>query len=281
MKMPMLSIIIANYNYGHFIEEAIKSVVSQDGFDESELIIVDGGSKDGSVDVIKKYSDKITWWVSEPDKGQSDAFNKGFSHARGKFGCWLNADDIMLPGTLRAVLDEVKKESSCEWVTGGMIFADRHMRVRQARIGSRATAGMYSWAKGAGTTLVGGPSSFFSIACLNDVGGFDESLHYTMDGDLWLRFINAGMRLRHLNRYFWAFRIHDESKTSHSVDHHKNEKFESEDMRLRQKAGLNDSSVKRMHVRLRLYRIINGSLFRSALDTYRWRNQTVDAVFGK
>ena len=92
MVQPLLSIVIANYNYGRFLEDAIKSVLSQDMGDKVELIICDAASSDNSVEIIKKYADKISWWVSEEDKGQSDAFNKGFAHATGKYGCWLNAD---------------------------------------------------------------------------------------------------------------------------------------------------------------------------------------------
>ena len=94
MNKPLLSIVIANYNYGRFLEEAIQSVLSQ-SCNDYELIIVDGGSTDNSVEIIKKYEDKIAWWVSEKDKGQSDAFNKGFAHAKGKYLTWLNADDIL------------------------------------------------------------------------------------------------------------------------------------------------------------------------------------------
>jgi len=83
MSVPLLSIVIANYNYGRFLESAILSVVSQELADKVELIVCDGGSTDDSVEIIKKYSGQISWWVSEKDNGQSDAFNKGFAHARG------------------------------------------------------------------------------------------------------------------------------------------------------------------------------------------------------
>ena len=106
---PLLSIVIANYNYGRFLEEAIQSVITQEGFDQCELIVVDGGSTDNSVEVIKKYSDKISWWCSEPDGGQSSAFNKGFRRASGRFLTWLNADDIFLPGALSAIMYEIRQ----------------------------------------------------------------------------------------------------------------------------------------------------------------------------
>ena len=133
MNKPLLSIVIANYNYGRFLETAIKSVVEQDGFDKCELIIVDGGSTDNSVEIIKKYEDKITWWVSEKDKGQSDAFNKGFAHANGKLGCWVNADDLLLPGTIKSVIGYISTHNECEWISGGMVFLDSEEKWNFAR----------------------------------------------------------------------------------------------------------------------------------------------------
>ena len=96
---PLLSVVIANYNYGRFLFDAIESILSQKHSEEIEIIICDGGSSDDSVEVIKRYESYIAWWCSERDDGQSAAFNKGFSHARGKYLTWLNADDMMLPGT--------------------------------------------------------------------------------------------------------------------------------------------------------------------------------------
>ena len=110
---PILSIVIANYNYGRFLEDAIQSVVAQGMGDWIELIICDGGSTDNSVEVIKKYSDKIAWWVSEKDGGQSAAFNKGFAHAHGRFLTWLNADDVMMPGTIDAFVKAVDEHPGC------------------------------------------------------------------------------------------------------------------------------------------------------------------------
>src|SRR5574344_2606747 len=92
---PALSIVIVNFNYRRYLEAAIRSVLDQQ-VEGVELVIVDGASKDESVEIIKRYADKLGWWVSEPDKGQSDAFNKAFAHCRGKYLTWLNADDIKI-----------------------------------------------------------------------------------------------------------------------------------------------------------------------------------------
>ena len=115
---PLISIVIANYNYGHYLEDAIRSVIDQDVDDVVELIICDGGSTDNSVDIIKKYDDKIAWWCSEKDEGQSDAFNKGFVQAKGKYLTWLNADDVMFKGCLKKVLRILNEHPEEEWFTG-------------------------------------------------------------------------------------------------------------------------------------------------------------------
>ncbi len=294
MNKPLLSIVIANYNYGRFLEAAIKSVVNQEGFDSCELIIVDGGSTDNSVDVIKKYANglppntslydwiknnptlmtndhllttKITWWVSEKDKGQSDAFNKGFAHARGRLGCWVNADDLLLPGTIRVVTDYLKVHPETEWIAGGTIFVDSDLKVVMARLGSSVSFRLQKVFCGSGCTMVGGPSSFFSISRLKDVGGFDLSLKYTMDGDLWYRFIMADMKIIHLPKYFWVFRIHEASKTSHSISSAKSPAFLDEDERLRKLVDWSASKVRLVHLVLRIIRILNGSIICSIFFT--------------
>lgn len=277
---PLLSVVIVNYNYGRFLDDAIKSVVSQNGFENCELIVVDGGSTDNSVEIIKKHADKISWWVSEPDKGQSDAFNKGFLHARGKWGCWVNADDLLLPGALQSVLEFVRTTPNADWVGGGVIWLDKELRVRKCSMNTQLPFALQGFCPG---YIVGGPSSFFRISLLHELGDFDVQLHYAMDNDLWLRMLAAGCRLHVLNKYLWTFRIHESSKTSMNLGPH--------DVSMLPKARLHDRNTlyarypsnmryERFFSRfISLVKLLKGAYLRSFIDTLRYRNRNVKEVF--
>jgi glycosyltransferase involved in cell wall biosynthesis len=207
---PLLSIVIANYNYGRFLEEAIQSVLSQ-SCDDYELIIVDGGSTDNSVEIIKKYEDKIAWWESEKDKGQSDAFNKGFARAKGRFLTWLNADDVMLPGVIEKLKCAAEKHPKCEWFVGGVLWLDPEMKVINCGRGRPFSEIRYR----EGIVSVWGPSSFFTKRLLDAVGGVDERYHFTMDSELWLRFAyKLNVRYRPFVNYAWGLRMHKDAKMS-------------------------------------------------------------------
>lgn len=208
---PLLSIVIANYNYGRFLEEAIRSVVGQDGFDQCELIIVDGGSTDDSVEIIRKYADKIAWWCSEKDRGQSDAFNKGFAQARGRFLTWLNADDVMLPEVVQALKAAAERHPACEWFVGGCFWLDPQMRIVNCGRGRPFSELRYR----EGIVSAWGPSSFFTKHLLDCVGGVDVRFQYMMDSDLWLRFAyKANARYRPFCNYAWGLRLHPAAKMS-------------------------------------------------------------------
>ena len=276
MPQPLLSIVIANYNYGRFLEDAIRSIVNQHGFQHCELIVVDGGSTDDSVDTIKKHADKISWWCSEKDKGQSDAFNKGFFHARGKYGCWLNADDVMMPGALKAVISYINRTPKCEWLAGSSVFADSELKVKWC---SRC---VHVWRNGSRKFpiySVNGPSSFFLIDNLKKAGGFDVSLRYTMDTDLWRRFVKAGIILQHLPNYVWCFRVHEESKTSHKFITGKGcDSFASEGLAMNLRYGITPLRNKIGSSLSRLLRLVSGAYLRSYIDTCRYKGKSIELI---
>lgn len=265
MSSPLFSIVIANYNYGRFLDDAIKSVIAQNMSDEVELIICDGGSSDNSVEIIRKYANGlpqnthrndwlntkhqfedpaarlITWWCSEKDGGQSAAFNKGFSHAKGRLLTWLNADDILTPGALRAVARVAEKYPDCEWCTGSSCYADEMLRVTKCFCAHAFSPVRARW----GVLTVGGPSTFFSLRLLRMAGGFDESLHYVMDTDLWYKFyFQCNVRYRRTLHNIFAYRRHEASKMS-GADDYKTERALENRRRSREEAKILDARYNR------------------------------------
>ena len=240
MTNPTFSIVIANYNYGRFLEAAIRSVAAQDMGNKVELIICDAASTDNSVDIIKKYADGlppntsrlkwvdsdakpqasssrlITWWCSEKDGGQSAAFNKGFSHANGRFLTWLNADDIFTNGALRAIAHEINMHPDCEWFAGSSVWTDSELNIQRCFCAHRFSSLRARY----GSISVGGPSSFFTKRLLVKVGGFDEGLHYMMDTDLWYKFYRkCGVKYLRTRHNVFAYRQHEASKMSGADEH--------------------------------------------------------------
>jgi glycosyltransferase involved in cell wall biosynthesis len=213
MGAPLFSIVIANYNYGRFLEEALLSIINQ-SCQDFELIVVDGGSTDNSVDVILQYAHRIAWWCSEKDRGQSHALNKGFSRASGKYFTWLNADDVMIKGGLAAVARKINQYPQCEWFIGSCYWLNEELRVVRCFRAHRFSTIRARWGHLSG----GGPSSLFSKDLWKRVGGLDETLYFLMDIDLWHRFYFVG-RKKYIrtSSYVWGYRIHEGSKMSGSV----------------------------------------------------------------
>lgn len=274
MHSIKFSIVIVNFNGGKYLEEAIKSIVGQscDGF-EYELIIVDGASTDNSVEIIKKHSDKISWWVSEEDNGQSDAFNKAFSKARGEYLFWINSDDWLLPNSLINANKIILKNPSCSWFVANTIFADVNGFILKCSQGLNWSDIVFSRSP----INVNGPTSIFTKDLLYQAGGFDESLHYTMDTDLWMRFRNLGHRFVRIPNYMWAFRIHNESKTSHAYTQNANPKFAVEQQSILVKNGYKYSATG--FLIQKIIKAVNGTYLRSALDTFRYKGTNVKDIY--
>lgn len=233
---PLLSIVIANYNYGRFLEEAIRSVADQEMKDRVELIICDAASSDNSVEIIMKYASGlppnthydewrashsssamphplITWWCSEKDGGQSAAFNKGFSHARGEWLTWLNADDVLLQGTIKAFEALVRDNRAAIWVTGNKLHFDSDTkRIISINWGPHSMPPLISGRHD--FSAVYGPTTFFRKKLYEQMGPVDETLHYAMDSEYWARVTLAGIRQTRLHHICWGFRDHAESKTA-------------------------------------------------------------------
>lgn len=260
-NVPFFSIVIATYNYGRFLADAIESVLSQ-SCQDFELIIVDGGSKDNTLDVIKKYEPRVAWWVSEPDKGQSDAFNKGFKHSRGKFLTWLNADDIYFPGALQAVKEKITKHPEAKWATGNFVrFRDSDKRIIEAQWGPHFLPRFLQTFDSPFTIF--GPTTFWSREVYQTVGELDLNCHYSMDTEYWLRIMKAGYIQVRVNHDIWAFRMHEDSKTAEFDNHKADERTfrakQQEKAYIRRKSEYKQSRIK--HFIWIVFRILDFSAF--------------------
>ncbi len=136
-ELPLVSIVTPSLNQGKFLEETIQSVLSQE-YPKLEYLIVDGGSTDNSLEIIRKYADQLAWWVSEPDQGQTDAINKGFSHAKGQVLAWLNSDDSYLPGAVSSAVTCLQAYPEAAMVYGDANLVDEDGQIL-GRFPSRQT----------------------------------------------------------------------------------------------------------------------------------------------
>lgn len=216
-SQPYFSIVIANYNYGSMIGAAIESIINQNEKD-FEIIVIDGGSTDNSIEVIKRYEKHLSFWISEEDNGQSNAFNKGFQKSNGKFISWLNADDVLLPGTLQAVKNRLLNAPHADWATGNFIrFSMPDLVISEATWGPHF---LPHFLQGPNRVIpVFGPTAFWKRSVYELIGGIDENLHYMMDVEYWSRLTMLGYKQIRVNHYCWGFRMHTNSKTAEFLEH--------------------------------------------------------------
>lgn len=216
-----VSIITPSYNQGTFIRETIESVLGQEGDFILDYIVVDGGSTDNSVEIIRHYEsliDERKWpvrclgiryrWISEKDRGQTDAIVKGFGMAEGEILSWLNSDDTLLPGALSRVVVRFLEIPSTGIVYGKVRYVDGESReIGEVDTGPTDHEGL------AVLNQICQPGAFFRRSEYDASGGLDPSLHYVMDHDLWIRMTLRG-ESAYLPEFLASYRLHGESKTA-------------------------------------------------------------------
>jgi glycosyltransferase involved in cell wall biosynthesis len=206
--LPVISVVTPSFNQAPFLEATIQSVLSQD-YPRLEYIIVDGGSTDGSRELIEKYAGRLAWWVSEPDRGQTDAINKGFAHARGEVLAWLNSDDTYEPKAVGRAAKYLYEHPDA-----GMVYADCNYIDERGRVIGRFPAAQTDHARlRRGYVHIPQQTMFFRSSLWKQVGPLDPSFYFAMDYDLWTR-IAARASIKYLPGETWAnFRIHSAGKT--------------------------------------------------------------------
>jgi len=203
--MDLVSIVTPSYNQAAYLEQTLISVLEQD-YPRLEHFVVDGASTDGSVDVIRKYADRLTWWVSEKDSGQAEAINKGLARANGEILAWLNSDDYYLPGAILGAVKAFHENPDVVLVYGNMLAVDGHGNtINMLKYNQLTLEDLLCF------QIIGQPAVFFRREAYERASGLDPSYHYFLDHHLWLRIALQGQIL-HMDETWAAARYHPEAK---------------------------------------------------------------------
>lgn len=204
-EMPLVSIITPSYNQGEFIKATIESVLNQD-YPNIEYIVMDGGSNDTTVEILKSYGDRIRW-VSEKDKGQADAVNKGIKQAKGKIIGWLNSDDTYLEGAVSKMVNYYREHPNTDMVYGEGWYTDK-----QGKITERYLTEKYNRNRLAEMCIICQPTAFFTKEFVEKVGMLDVEHQLSMDYELWMRMATYG-KIAYIPEYIATSRMYEENKT--------------------------------------------------------------------
>jgi len=203
--MQLVSIITPSYNQASYLEQTIQSVLGQD-YPRVEYLVIDGASTDGSVEIVKKYENRLAYWISEKDRGQADAINKGLARAKGDILAWLNSDDYYLPNTISAVVKCFEENPDVVMVYGDMLAVNGNgQTINVIKYKQLALEDLICF------QIIGQSSVFFRRSALEKTGLLDTSFHFMLDHHLWIRLAQQG-RILHVPQVWSAARYHAEAK---------------------------------------------------------------------
>jgi glycosyltransferase involved in cell wall biosynthesis len=214
-------------NQGAYVEEAIESVLRQ-SYRHIELIVIDGGSSDGSIQMLQRYASRLAYWASEPDGGPADALNKGFQRATGEILGFLNADDFLLPGCLATVAEEFRRHPDADVVSGHGFMA-----TSSSEIGTPLFSDPWDLTRFThGACILIQPATFFRRAAFERVGSFDAGNRTAWDAQLWAEMARAGAKFHTLDEPLAVHRLHSASITG--------------DIRLRRQRSRDGGAIQRL-----------------------------------
>lgn len=264
--LPKVTILTPSFNQAEFLENTIRSVLEQ-GYPNLEYMIIDGGSTDGSIDIIRKYEKRLTWWVSEPDFGQSEAINKGLQRANGEIVAWLNSDDLHMPGTISFIVNAFKETPEMGMIYGDVLSIDSSGHVFNVmRYGHWGLDDLMTF------SIIGQAGAFIRRSVLDQSGMLDASFHYMMDHHLWLRIAEVSP-IRYLPKVVAAARFHPNAKNVANTDGFGREAYQIVDWLEKQPALASRMQKLRPRVQAGAHRfnaryLLDGGLPRQALASY-------------
>ena len=205
--LPRISVITPSFNQGRFLEKTIESVLNQQ-YPNLEYIIIDGASTDDSVEIIKRFEKHLATWVSEPDRGQTDAINKGLRRATGEIVTWLNSDDLHFPDTLATIGSAFARfQEDVIYGDYALITPGGRTLLKRYEIPFHRDIMLY------GVNFIGQASAFFRRSLLDRFGFLNENYQYAMDHEFWIRLADGGASFRHIKHFLSRYRYHSDSKT--------------------------------------------------------------------
>ena len=205
--LPKVSIVTPSFNQAPFLEQTLRSVLEQD-YPNLEYIVIDGGSTDGSLEIIHKYADRLAYWQSQPDQGQTDAINQGFARASGEILAWLNSDDLLLPGAVSVAVRALHEHPEA-----AMVYGDALLINAEGKTIGKFPAAQTDYRKlRRGYVHIPQQASFFRADLWQQVAPLDVSFYFAMDYDLWVR-LAALAPLVYVPEFWAAFRLHGAGKS--------------------------------------------------------------------
>ncbi len=263
MDLPRITIVTPSFNQAKYLPETIESVLKQD-YPNLEYIIIDGGSTDGSVDVIKRYERHLAYWVSEKDSGQSEAINKGFARSTGELFNWINSDDILFPGALHCIAQAFVKHRDAAFIVGDNARGDANGEI----IRISAAPSLSSMAPAKWALWVAQQSTFIASEMVERVGGLREDLHCVMDAELYYRIFAAGGWYVRVNALVGMIREHPDAKGVTKRDD-----WGPEREKVFGETGVGRFRVKTARMHMKLKRMFDGSYLRSWLLLRKWKGK--------
>ena len=262
MQLPRITIVTPSFNQAKYLPETIESILSQD-YPNLEYIVIDGGSTDGSVDIIKKYESRLSYWVSEKDNGQSDAIMKGFERSTGELFAWVNSDDVLFPGCLHRIASTYIGQGQPDIIHSDVAYLNSEGRI--IRFVRTPAQNLFLCSRG--VWYAQAPAVFFKSRLFRQTGGLNRNYHLSMDFDIWVRMMKAGALAAHVPHYLGGFRWHKSSKTVQFSEQSENpDNPEAAEICRLQLPGLTRSQRIFWQYILKVYRLLNLNYLRAYKD---------------